>query len=208
MTPSSLLTSTGCGCISTSVMSVTLTTPEGFVDTTASFISPSGDMSMKSRSSSSNRLPVDICCLIPDTIMSPFTSTLLRNADFISPLIMICCSTGASTTFSASFTSALLTVTSSPMDARAFLRRYPSILMIPRPMSDCDDAAVAAVSFFPSISMMSPSLMPSSSIAWGSSRAIPLPTSACDNASATLSFISFFSILVHLILSYYFFVIY
>jgi len=83
------------------------------------------------------------------------------------------------------------------------LSRYPSILMIPKPMSDCDDAAVAAVSFFPSISMMSPSLMPSSSIAWGSRRAIPLPTSDCDNASATLSFISFFSILVHLILLFF-----
>ena len=120
-------------------------------------------------------------------------STLPRNAGFTSPVILICCSTGAKTTFLASLYWACLTVTSSPMDVPEFFLMYPSIRIIPKPISDCEDATRVAVNFFPSISM-SPSNRSSFCMHAGSILAIDLPTSACEKASATFNFISLFSI--------------
>jgi hypothetical protein len=60
--------------------------------------------------------------------------------------------------------------------------------MIPRPISDCDETTVLAVSLRPSISMISPSIKLSFSKHSGSILAIDLPTSACENASATFNF--------------------
>ena len=55
------------------------------------------------------------------------------------------------------FTFAFFTSISSPIDAPEFLRIVPSILIIPRPISDWDDTTVAAVVLDPLISIKSPS---------------------------------------------------
>ena len=86
-------------------------------------------------------------------------------------------SIGAKTTFLASVALVFLIVTSPPMVAPEFLRTNPSILITPRPMSVWEGSAIAAVLLSPTISIKSLSLMSKSSITFGSSLAMPWPTS-------------------------------
>src|SRR5665648_359467 len=79
---------------------------------------------------------------------------------------------------------------------------YPSILIIPKPMSDWDETTMAAVILFPSISIISPSRRSNFSMHAGSILATEFPTSACENASATFNFISLPVIIIPLLVSY------
>ena len=74
--------------------------------------------------------------------------------------------------------SAFLTATFSPMDTPAFPRIIPSILMIPFLSSSWADLKTfAAVRFFPTISMISPTSMLRDFLVSESMRALPRPTS-------------------------------
>ena len=134
-TPSNLETSTGSSVISTLVFGPTFTTPPGFVLTTANLIwliAPMpGTFMISSNISSKNPLPDLLCgALTLVFTKSPLTITWFLNVLFKSPLILILASIGARTIFLASFASALLMVTSCPIEAPEFLRVVPSILII------------------------------------------------------------------------------
>ena len=81
------------------------------------------------------------------------------------------------------------------MVAPEFLRTNPSILITPSPISVCEGSAIAAVLFSPVISTNSLSWMFKLSMTFGSSLAMPCPTSFCEIASATFRVILFSAML-------------
>ena len=135
------------------------------------------------------------------TITSPMAVILPRRLFLIwdpGTCIITPCSAGAIVIFFASFRSAFLMVTVSPIDVFAFLRIYPSMRMISRnPESEGYGLiAIQPVFLLPSISTTSPSRIPISDIIAVSKRTIPIPISDCAllGISPTLRCTSFFMI--------------
>ena len=103
--------------------------------------------------------PVQICTGAWNVHVGDLVPAALHNA--------------AKTTFLASVALVFLTVTSPPIVAPEFLRTSPSILITPRPISVWEGRAIAAVLLSPTISIRSLSLIPKSSMTFGSSLATP-----------------------------------